>query len=97
MPPPKPRLRSRRRPWLPAVLTEGSGAVVIGLMLLLRFGIEQRKRGTVGESRVTLRQAPGFTLGLFAGGTLATVKPILVLSVTDLPFGDHSPSAQRTA
>ena len=79
MPPPKPRLRSRRRPWVPAVLTEGSGAVVIGLMLLRRFGIEQRKRGIVGESRVTLRQAPGFTLGLFAGGTF---RPV---SATDPP------------
>src|SRR5712691_8087948 len=57
------------RPWLPAALAGVSGAVVIGLLLLLWFGIEQRDRGTVGESSVPLRQAPDFTLGLFDGGT----------------------------
>jgi len=57
------------RPWLPAALAGISGAVVIGLLLLLWFGVEQRDRGTVGESSVPLRQAPDFTLGLFDGGT----------------------------
>src|SRR5260221_455739 len=57
------------RAWLPAALAGVSGAVVIGLLLLLWFGVEQRDRGTVGESSVPLRQAPDFTLGLFDGGT----------------------------
>lgn len=72
------------RPWLPAALVGGSGAVVIGLLLLLWFGIEQRDRGTVGEASVPFRQAPDFELGLFGGGRfhladeLNQDRPVLV-------------------
>src|SRR5258708_6936439 len=57
------------RPWLPAALAAVSGAVVIGLLYLLWFGNVQRDKGTLGEARVPLRQAPDFTVGLFDGGT----------------------------
>ena len=57
------------RPWRPAALAAGSGVVVLGLLLLLWFGLAQRGQGTVGETSVPLRQAPDFTLGLFDGGT----------------------------
>lgn len=72
------------RPWLPAALAGGSGAVVIGLLLLLWFGIEHRDRDTVGEASVPLRQAPDFELGLFCGGSfhlaaeLAKERPVVV-------------------
>ena len=76
--------RVAARPWLPAALAGGSGAVVIGLLLLLWFGIEQRDRGTVGEASVPFRQAPDFELGLFEGGSfhladeLRQDRPVLV-------------------
>ena len=76
--------RVAARPWLPAALAGGFGAVVIGLLLLLWFGIEQRDRGTVGEASVPFRQAPDFELGLFGGGNfhladeLDKERPVLV-------------------
>jgi cytochrome c biogenesis protein CcmG, thiol:disulfide interchange protein DsbE len=57
-------------PWAPAAPAGVSGAVVLGLLFLLWFGLEQRDKGTVGEASVSLRQAPDFTLGLFDGGAL---------------------------
>ncbi len=72
------------RPWLPAALAAGAGFVVVGLLLLLWFGLAQREKGTVGESSVPFRQAPNFELGLFDGGTyrlsetLASGKPVIV-------------------
>ena len=58
-----------QRPWLPAALAGTSGAVVLGLLMLLWFGIQQREKGTVGEVSIPLRTAPDFQLGLFDGRT----------------------------
>jgi len=57
---------------------------VVGLLLLLWFGLAQRDKGTVGPSSVPFRQAPNFELGLFDGSTyrlsetLASGKPAVV-------------------
>jgi cytochrome c biogenesis protein CcmG, thiol:disulfide interchange protein DsbE len=72
------------RRWLPAALAGSAGLVVVGLLVLLWFGISQKDRGTVGLASVPLREAPDFELGLFDGGTyrlsdnLASGKPVLV-------------------
>lgn len=73
-----------RRAWLPAALAALAGAAVVGLLVLLWFGIAQRQRGTVGEASVPFRQAPDFELGLFDGGTfrlsegLVSGKPVML-------------------
>ncbi len=73
-----------QRPWLPAALAVASGVVVLGLLMVLWFGIQQRERGTVGEVSVPLRTAPDFQLGLFDDGTfrlaneLSQGRPVLV-------------------
>ncbi|MBI2755937.1 MAG: TlpA family protein disulfide reductase [Chloroflexi bacterium] len=73
--------RGAVRTWLPAVL---AGSVVVGLLVLLWFGLGVRQRGTVGNASVPFRQAPDFSLGLFDGSTFrlsearATGKPVLV-------------------
>lgn len=73
-----------QRPWLPAALAGTCGVVVVGLLMLLWFGIQQREQGTVGEVSAPLRTAPDFQLGLFDGGTfrladeLGQGRPVLV-------------------
>ena len=73
-----------QRPWLPAALAGTSGVIVLGLLMLLWFGIQQREKGTVGEVSAPLRSAPDFQLGLFDGGTFRLVdelgqgRPVLV-------------------
>jgi len=54
---------------VPAILAVVAGAVLVGLLALLWFGIGQRDKGGVGVSSVPFRQAPDFQLGLFDGGT----------------------------
>ncbi len=72
------------RPWVPAALAATSGVIVISLLLVLLFGIQQREKGTVGEASVPLRQAADFELGLFDGGAfrltneLGRGRPVLV-------------------
>ena len=61
-----------------------AGAVVVGLLVLLWFGLQQRERGTVGVASVPFREAPAFSLGLFDGtaynlsDVLAEGKPVVV-------------------
>ncbi len=72
------------RPWLPATIAAVAGAIVVGLLALLWFGLSARARGSVGDASVPFRQAPDFTLGLFDGSSftlsdaLATGKPVVV-------------------
>jgi|SRR5712691_1523814 len=69
---------------VPAILAVLAGAVVVGLVALLWFGIGQRDKGSVGVSSVPFRQAPDFELGLFDGGTfrlsdeLGRGRPVVV-------------------
>jgi cytochrome c biogenesis protein CcmG/thiol:disulfide interchange protein DsbE len=75
---------SAGRSRLPTVLAVFAGAVVVGLLAVLWFGLAQRQKGTVGVASVQFRQAPDFELGLFDGGTfrlseaLATGRPVMV-------------------
>jgi cytochrome c biogenesis protein CcmG/thiol:disulfide interchange protein DsbE len=72
------------RQWLPAALAAAAGAAVVGLLVVLWFGLAQRDKGTVGIASVPFRQAPDFELGLFDGGAfrlsdvLASGKPVVV-------------------
>jgi cytochrome c biogenesis protein CcmG/thiol:disulfide interchange protein DsbE len=77
--------RSARRPaWLPAALAAASGAVVVGLLVLLWFGLQQRDIAGSKVVRVPFETAPDFSLGLFDGSTfvlsesLRTGKPVVV-------------------
>ncbi len=79
-----PRQPDVSRPWLPGALAAAAGFAVVGILLLLWFGLAQRDKGTVGPSGVPFRQAPNFELGLFDGSTyrlnetLASGKPAVV-------------------
>ncbi len=76
--------RDNRPPWVTAAFAAAVGAITVGFLALLWFGLSVRERGSVGESSVPFRQAPDFTLGLFDGSTfhlgdvLATGKPVVV-------------------
>ena len=75
---------SRASASTPLALAALAGAVVLGLLALLAFGMAQRDRGSVGEASVPFKQAPDFSLGLFDGSTfhladeLAAGKPVVV-------------------
>jgi len=55
------------KPWLPAALAAGSGAVVLGLVVLLWFGLQQKEIAGSKVVNVPFTQAPDFQLGLFDG------------------------------
>ena len=61
--------RPRSRPWLPAALAGVSGAVVVGLLFLLWFGLQQKEIAGAKVVNVPFTTAPDFTLGLFDGST----------------------------
>jgi cytochrome c biogenesis protein CcmG, thiol:disulfide interchange protein DsbE len=72
------------RPWMPAALAGGSGVVVVALLFLLWFGLQQKQIEGVKVVQVPFRDAPDFSLGLFNGSTftlssaLQTGKPAVV-------------------
>lgn len=75
----------RPRPWLPAALAAISGAVVVGLLFLLWFGLQQKEIAGVKVVTVPFTRAPDFSLGLFDGSTFTlsqtlqqTGKPAVV-------------------
>jgi cytochrome c biogenesis protein CcmG/thiol:disulfide interchange protein DsbE len=76
--------RPARRPWLPAALAAASGFVVVGFLVLLWFGLQQRDIAGSKVVRVPFEYAPDFSLGLFDGSTfvlsdaLKTGKPVVV-------------------
>jgi len=77
-------IRPVSRPWLPAALAAGSGALVLGLLVLLWFGLQQKEIAGSKVVNVPFKTAPNFTLGLFDGSSftlsesLATGKPVVV-------------------
>jgi len=76
--------RPTGRPWLPAALAAAAGAVVVGLLFLLWFGLQQKEIAGSKVVNVPFTQAPDFSLDLFDGSTfklsntLASGKPVVL-------------------
>src|SRR5260370_33890233 len=76
--------RPTGRPWLPAAMAAASGALVVGLLFLLWFGLQQKEIAGSKVVNVPFTQAPEFSLALFDGSTfklsdtLASGKPVVV-------------------
>src|SRR5258707_15540983 len=76
--------RPTGRPWLPAAMAAISGGVVVGLLGLLWFGLQQKEIAGSKVVNVPFTTAPEFSLGLFDGSTfilsdaLKTDKPVVV-------------------
>src|SRR5436309_11508374 len=73
-----------RRPWMPAAMAAISGVVVVGLLGVLWFGLQQKEIAGSKVVNVPFTQAPDFSLALFDGSTfklsdtLASGKPVVV-------------------
>jgi cytochrome c biogenesis protein CcmG, thiol:disulfide interchange protein DsbE len=97
--------RSEGRPWLPAALAGGAGVVVIALLALLWFGLQQREIEGSKVVPVPFTRAPDFSLGLFDGstltlqGALGTGKPLVLNFWASWcgPCADEAPLLQAAA
>jgi cytochrome c biogenesis protein CcmG/thiol:disulfide interchange protein DsbE len=69
---------------MPAAMAAASGVVVVGLLFLLWFGLQQKEIAGSKVVNVPFTTAPDFSLGLFDGSTfklsdaLTTGKPVVV-------------------
>ncbi|MGI9145864.1 MAG: TlpA family protein disulfide reductase [Chloroflexota bacterium] len=94
-----------RRPWLPAALAAASGAIVVGLLGLLWFGLQQKEVASSKVVNVPFSTAPDFSLGLFDGSTftlsegLKNGKPLVVNFWASWcgPCADEAPLLQDAA
>jgi cytochrome c biogenesis protein CcmG/thiol:disulfide interchange protein DsbE len=97
--------RPTGRPWLPAALAAGSGFVVLGLLLLLWFGLQQKEIAGSRVVSVPFKTAPDFSLGLFDGSTftlseaLKSGKPVVLNFWASWcgPCADEAPLLQDAA
>ena len=97
--------QARPRTWQPAALAAVSGAVVVGLLFLLWFGLQQKDVAGSKVVNVPFTTAPDFTLGTFDGGTfklsdaLQTGKPAVVNFWASWcgPCADEAPVLQDAA
>src|SRR5919197_2782163 len=91
-----------QRPWLPAALAAASGAAVLGLLVLLWFGLQQKEIAGSKVVSVPFKTAPDFTLGLFDGSSftlssaLQSGKPVVLNFWASWcgPWADEAPLLQ---
>jgi cytochrome c biogenesis protein CcmG, thiol:disulfide interchange protein DsbE len=80
-------MRTPAPAWVPAALSAVAGAAVVGLLVLMWYGLQQKDLAgskVVNVPNVPFKTAPDFSLGLFDGTTfrlsdaLASGKPVVV-------------------